>query len=144
MFEQKRSPYVIFNQSESVPSGFYWLRRSLNLSHDDIVLIDPPSSWTRIAVERGYLALETPMLKVVAGKSGDVVCRDGLDVSINGEQKARAKLADRRNRPMPRWRACIRLKHDQLFLLGVHHDSFDGRYMGVIANKHVIGIATKF
>ncbi|MDZ4842719.1 MAG: S26 family signal peptidase [Hyphomicrobium aestuarii] len=83
------------------------------------------------------------MLKVVAGKPGDVVCRHGLEISINGELKARAKPSDRVNRPMPGWRGCIPLRHDQLFLLGGHPDSFDGRYMGAVGSQIVIGSAVK-
>jgi type IV secretory pathway protease TraF len=72
---------------------------------------------------------------------GDVVCRHGATVTINGQLAANASTADHRGRQLPHWSGCIRLTAGQIFVLAAVPDSFDGRYLGPIDRSHVHGAA---
>ena len=70
-----------------------------------------------------------------------IVCRFGNYVFIDGKLVARAKNFDRLHRILPRWKGCLSLKSDEVFLIARPRDSFDGRYFGLIKLSHVAGVA---
>jgi type IV secretory pathway protease TraF len=72
---------------------------------------------------------------------GDLVCRHGPTVTINGQTAAHASRADGLGRPLPQWSGCITLAAGQVFLLSTAPDSFDSRYFGPIDSAHVLGVA---
>jgi type IV secretory pathway protease TraF len=97
------------------------------------------SDW---AIERGYLGVDTLLLKRVAATSGMVVCRDGLSVSVNGTIVAMASVTDRDDRPLPSWTGCITLGPEEVFLLNADvDDSLDGRYFGTVIASQIVGQA---
>jgi conjugative transfer signal peptidase TraF len=133
-------PLVIWNASKSVPIGWYLVaKRQPNLG--EIAVIRPPE-WIEIyASERGYLPLQTPLLKPVRAFENALVCRIGRYVFIDGNMVARAKFLDTNHRLLPVWNGCRTLKSDEIFVLGLHRDSFDSRYFGPITRDQVVGSA---
>ena len=131
---------LVWNASESLPKGLYSIKDSLP-SKGELVLVRLPEWVLFLASQRKYLPRNTPALKRIYGVRGDVVCRFGAVVSINGTTVAIAQTRDYSNRRMPIWRGCKRLSSDELFLLTEHSDSFDGRYFGVVKTGSVIGTA---
>jgi type IV secretory pathway protease TraF len=105
-------PLVIWNASNSVPIGWYFVaKRQPNLT--EIAVIRLPE-WVEIyASARGYLPLHTPLLKYL----------------------------DTKHRMLPVWKGCRRLKSNEIFVLGMHRDSFDSRYFGMISRTQVVGTA---
>lgn len=121
---------LFWNGSASAPIGFYrplgrpWRR-------GDLVVFRPPLPLARAIVQRNLLPPGVPLIKHVAALSGDVVCRLGVEVRVNGTLVARALERDRAGRFLPRWAGCRVLGPRDVLLLQPHPRSFDGRYFGV-------------
>jgi type IV secretory pathway protease TraF len=81
------------------------------------------------------------LIKRVAAHTGDLVCRFGTGVTINGRRIASARTRDARGRAMPRWSGCSRIEAGYLFLIADRPLSFDSRYFGKIAPCQVLGTA---
>ncbi|WP_430448806.1 S26 family signal peptidase [Rhodophyticola sp.] len=137
-----RAPWLIWNASASVPIGLYVVRASHGRSLGEIVAVRLPEDLSSWVVERGYVSADTLLLKRIAAVSGMTVCRDGLDITLDGTVVAEAALADQQGRPLPRWTGCVTLASDEVFLLlaGVA-DSLDGRYFGPLSEDTIIGRA---
>jgi len=134
------SPRLLWNASPSVPVGLYAAALKPPC-RGELALINLPEPYRRLAAGRGYLPAGVLLIKPVAAGAGDVVCRHGPLLTINGRQIAYARNADRRGRPLPRWGGCRSLRRDRLLVLSEEPDSFDGRYFGVVDGKGVVGTA---
>jgi len=137
-----RTPRLIWNASASVQVGLYVVRASNPPSLGDLVAVRLPEDLSSWVVERGYVGADTLLLKRVAAVSGMTVCRDGVDIAIDGTVVAQAASDDRHGRPLPRWTGCVTLGSDEVFLLvaGVA-DSLDGRYFGPLSADTILGRA---
>jgi conjugative transfer signal peptidase TraF len=130
-------PLLVWNASSSMPRGLY--RASLAKPDiGDLVLIEPPSSFMRLALERGYLKGPIPFVKEIAAAAGDTVCRQGRTISLGGVAFAQAMDADAEGRPLPDWEGCRLLKKNEVFVLGGHAGSFDSRYFGPLPRAAII------
>ena len=134
------TPQFLWNASPSVPIGLYSLS-SRQPSKRRLAVIRLPEPFLGLAHVRGYLPAGTLLIKPVAATAGDLVCRHGATVTINGRTAALAKTADARGRLLPRWRGCMRLTASQVFLLAAGADSFDSRYVGPLDRRYVLGTA---
>lgn len=131
-------PRLMWNTTSSVPIGAYLLRPPDALRVGDIVAVDPPPPVARWLATRGLLPAGVPLLKPVAGLPGQMVCRTGDLVTIDGKPIGQARERDRLGRPLPRWSGCHRLAQDELFLMNAQAAaSFDGRYFGVTRRADV-------
>ena len=133
-------PLFIWNASNSVPIGWYFVsKRQPNLRE---IAVIRPTEWIEIyASSRGYLPLQAPLLKPVRASESSIVCRFGRYVFIDGKLVAKAKYLDTHHRILPVWKGCRILKSDEIFVLGMHRDSFDSRYFGPINRVQVVGTA---
>jgi conjugative transfer signal peptidase TraF len=130
-------PLLVWNASSSMPPGLY--RASLAKPDiGDIVLIEPPAGFVRLALERGYFKSPVPFVKEIAAAAGDTVCRHGRTISLGGVAIAQTMDADAKERPLPVWEGCHVLGKDDVFVLGSHAGSFDSRYFGPIARRAVL------
>lgn len=136
----KPLPLLVWNASDSVPIGFYWLRKR-EPEIDDIAVILPPDWIQLYASSRGYLPDRVWLLKPVFAVSGSVTCRFGKYVFVDGFLVARAKILDGDNRLLPVWKGCRTLKSDEVFVLANPKNSFDSRYFGPISRGQVAGTA---
>jgi len=135
-------PLLTWNATASVPIGLYRVQPVGPLRVGDLVLARPSVGMAASFAERGYLPLGVPMLKPVAALAGDLVCRSGAQVTINGRAVAVAMERDRLGRPLPVWSGCRRLAPDELFLLNpAVAASLDGRYFGPLPVAAVLGRA---
>ena len=126
-------PRLLWNASASTPVGLYSLHPADKLRVGDLVADRPPSSLSRFMAARHYLPLGVPLLKYVGALPGQIVCRRGLLVSVDGVAVATALTRDHAYRPLPVWQGCRTLKPGEIFLLNPSvPDSFDGRYFGVL------------
>jgi type IV secretory pathway protease TraF len=136
----KPLPLVIWNASDSVPIGWYWVTKRQPIV-GEIGVIKPPG-WVQLyASSRDYLPDDVWLLKPVFAVSGAVVCRFGISVFVDGKLVARAKISDRQKRILPVWKGCRTLKSDEVFLLAKPRNSFDSRYFGPIKREPIIGTA---
>lgn len=136
------APWLVWNASASVPIGLYLVRASNPPSLGDLFAVRLPEDLSSWVVERGYVGADTLLLKRVTAISGMTVCRDGLDITLDGRVVAEAASADQQGRPLPSWTGCVTLGSDEVFLLVVGvADSLDGRYFGPLSADTILGRA---
>ncbi len=135
-------PRLVWNASASAPIGLYRIQPDRDPQLGTLVAVAPPQHLGRWLAVRGYLGENVPLLKHVAAKAGQRVCRTGSVVSVDGRPVAVALTRDRLGRPLPVWRGCRTLGADELLLLNpAHPDSLDGRYFGPLPASTVLGRA---
>ena len=134
------SPILIWNASESVAVGWYFVAKRLPKISEIAVLKLP--KWIELfASERGYLPKNVWLLKPIAATEPSIICRFGPYVFVDGKHLAKVKTLDKKHRLLPVWKGCTALNPTQSLVLGRHRDSFDSRYFGPIDRDQVIGTA---
>jgi conjugative transfer signal peptidase TraF len=134
---------LVWNETASVPVGFYTVEPVTQIDAPDLVAVMPPEPLASFMVERGYIGRDVPLLKHVIGLSGQRVCRIGRAITVDGIVMGAALERDSQGRDLPAWQGCQVIDGDQLFLMnrGVP-DSLDGRYFGPLPASSVIGRAS--
>jgi type IV secretory pathway protease TraF len=127
---------LLINETASLPRGLY-RRTGKPMAPGAIVAFQAPP---RV---RAYLAglgasPRARLLKRVAATGGEVVCRNGSDVTWP-RGAVTALTFDRRGRSLPVWRGCRRLAEDEVFVLGDTALSFDSRYFGPVGRAAADG-----
>ncbi|RWB22855.1 MAG: S26 family signal peptidase [Mesorhizobium sp.] len=80
--------------------------------------------------------------KHILAISGQTVCRNNLNVSVDGTEVGTALVRDRSGRDLPSWQGCQRIPPGAVFLMNRQvRDSLDGRYFGFVTTDHIIGRA---
>lgn len=133
---------MVYNASESAPTGLYWLDNR-PVERGDYVLVSIPERVKILVEERGYLPPDVPFLKRVVGMNGDRICRRDEGIFVNDKPFAVVQTVDALGRPMPDWYGCHILTERTVFLLQDHPQSFDGRYFGPVDRRLIIGRATR-
>lgn len=135
-------PRVVWNASASAPIGLYRIEPLHDLPLGALVAVTPPPALARWLAERGYLGERVPLLKHIAARPGQIVCRINAVVSIEGRPVVVARQHDGRGRPLPVWQGCRTLHAGELLMLNPDHaDSMDGRYFGPLPASAVLGRA---
>lgn len=136
------APWLLWNETASVPVGLYRVT-TLPIPHiGDMVAIRLPDTLARMLSERGYLPFGVPLLKPVAALPGQSVCRSGATITIDGATAGDALSRDHRGRPLPVWQGCHRLESGEVFVMNpAEPRSLDGRYFGPLPAASVIGRA---
>lgn len=136
-------PRLLWNASASAPVGLYRVEPGHAVVRGDMVIARTPLPVRALAARRHYIPANVPLVKRVAGVPGDLVCADGITVTINDSPLATRRVSDRSGRSLPWWSGCRTLRNGALFLLmSDTPDSFDGRYFGPTDAADVIGKAT--
>ena len=131
---------LIWNRTGSAPQGLYWLSDE-PFTYGRWVVVSARSAEAQWSEEQGFVGRDWPLLKQIAGVSGDEICRNGGEVSINGRVVTEAREIDSRGRALPVWRGCKVLGPNEFFLLTAHPDSLDGRYFGAMERSDLVGVA---
>lgn len=133
---------LVWNASASVPLGLYKVGSPRDLHDGDLVAVMPPKPLADFMAARGYLGRSVPLMKHVAALPGQLVCRHGNAITIDGTLRAVALDRDRIGRRLPVWQGCRRIDAGSIFLMNsAVRDSLDGRYFGPIPTRAVIGKA---
>lgn len=135
-------PFVIYNPSPSVPQGFY-LRVERAPQTGDFVTIASVEVAADYAALRGFADDTDRFIKRIAAAHGQTVCAEGSSVSIDGRLVAARNSHDSEGRLLPTWSGCRTLEANEVFLLGVTADSFDGRYWGPTRLQSISGVWTR-
>ena len=135
-------PRIVWNASASAPLGLYRIEPDRDPPLGALVAVTPPPALARWLAERGYLGERVPLLKHVAARPGQIVCRINALVSVDGRPVVVARQRDGRGRPLPVWLGCRMLCAGELLMLNPDHaDSMDGRYFGPLPASTVLGRA---
>jgi len=136
------APRWVWNATASVPVGLYRIQPPAPVRVGDIVALRLPEREATLLATRGYLPFGVPLLKPVAALTGQIVCRSGSRVTIDGKPVGDAKTVDHRGRKLPVWQGCQHLGSGQVFVMSAAvPTSLDGRYFGVLSIDTVIGRA---
>lgn len=135
-------PRAVWNSSASAPIGLYRIEPLPDPPLGALVAVTPPPALAHWLAERGYLGERVPLLKHVAARPGQLVCRIGAVVFVDARPIAVARQRDGRGRPLPVWQGCRTLRAGELLMLNPDHaDSMDGRYFGPLPASTVLGHA---
>ena len=138
----KPTARFLWNASESVPIGLYQLRPVGKLAATELVAVQPPEPLATFLADGNYLPRKVPMLKPVLALPGQMVCRDGLAITVNDIWVGKARERDSRDRPLPEWQGCHVVGDGEVFLMNRQSaDSLDGRYFGVLPTTAIVGRA---
>ena len=138
----KPAKYYVWNASGSVPVGLYRLQPTGDLVVTQLVAVQPSEPLATFLSERGYLPRGVPMLKRVLALPGQIVCRDGLAISVDNIALGEARDSDSRGRPLPVWQGCRVIADGEVFLMNWQSaDSLDGRYFGMLPTSAIMGRA---
>lgn len=133
---------LVYNPTDSVARGWYWIGPSDALHVGSIVLVRLPSAVAALVSQRGYLPEGVPILKRIGAVAPQSVCVRERIVRIDGADVATTLAHDGKHRPLMPWTQCRVLKDSELFLLSdAHPASFDSRYFGPIEASAVLGTA---
>ena len=136
-------PRLIWNASASAPIGLYALHAVRTPAIGALVAAAPPARLAAWMAERRYLPVGVPLLKHVAARGGQRVCRNGDSIRVDGRVVATALDRDNHGRALPVWQGCRTLGRGDIFLLNPSvRDSFDGRYFGALPASALLGRAT--
>jgi conjugative transfer signal peptidase TraF len=133
------TPIIVWNASDSIPKGLYWIAKR-HAAINEIAVLKLPEWAEIIADQRNYLPKDAWLLKPVAASDG-IVCRFDDHVFVDGKLVATALSRDKAGRILPSWKGCHQLQSGQLFVLSKHRNSFDSRYFGSVSGHVVIGTA---
>ena len=79
-------PQLIYNASDSVPTGWYRIAPVSSLVTGDLVLVRLPPDAMVLAARRGYLPSTVPLLKTVAAIAPQQVCVRSNYVLVDGQR----------------------------------------------------------
>ena len=97
-------PRLVWNASASAPIGLYRILPDHDPPTGALVAVTPPVGLARWLAARGYLPEGLPLLKHVAAKAGQRICRTGEVVSVDARPVAIARTRDGQGRPRHRRR----------------------------------------
>lgn len=129
---------ILFNPSDSIPKGFY-VRDGSELARGSVVTIRSIHAAPDYAAKRNFADAGDRFLKRIAAIEGDTVCAERSAVSVNGKPIAERADMGAVGDPLPSWTGCVTLDAGQVFLLGDHPGSFDGRYWGISKRADLTG-----
>lgn len=134
-----QNPPIIINETISMAKGAYIRTGSAQRVERGDIIAMPMNRPARdyLGEKLGY-PKDTMLIKRVAGLSGDVMCRDGIEVTINA-QTVQAARRDSGGNLLPYWSGCHVLLPNEVFLLGDHVSSFDSRYFGPVTKAELSG-----
>jgi type IV secretory pathway protease TraF len=134
-------PRLVWNVTGSAPVGLYLVTPRRAPAIGEWAAVAPPKALAAWLDARGYAPHGVLLIKRVAARSPQRICRHGGLLMIDGVAAARARDADQTGRALPRWSGCQQLTDAEVFLLNTHPASLDGRYFGPLSNDAVVGQA---
>lgn len=132
------SARFVWNVTASAPVGLYWIEHGAWKVGDRIAVLPSPALANDLET-RGVLPKGKLLIKRVAAAAGDVVCRNGQAVTLNGRAMVMARTLDSDGSTLPAWTGCITLTTGDVFLLGDTATSYDARYFGVTSSRTIVG-----
>lgn len=138
----RAAPHFVWNVSGSAPIGLYRVRPVAHLVVTTLVVAYPPEPLATWLDEGRYLPRGVPLLKPVLALNGQIVCRVGRVITVDGRDMGVARERDRRGRLLPGWQGCRVIGDGEVFLMKRDEPaSLDGRYFGPIPVSAIIGRA---
>jgi conjugative transfer signal peptidase TraF len=136
------NPILLWNASASAPIGLYRVLPIIKLEVTELVVARPPAQLANLLDARGYLPRGVALIKRVLGLPGQVACRHGSAISVDGIDMGLARESDHAGRALPAWQGCHQLGDGEVFLMNRDEPaSLDGRYFGPVPVSSIVGRA---
>lgn len=133
-----------YQDSTSMPEGWYLTLPVSQISPNEILLFRPPSSAEKIMLKHQWILPGAVMMKEAMGMPGDFVCIQGKSIMINERPIAKIISDYAPNHPLPHLSLCRSLSHNEYMMMSTHiPNSFDSRYFGPIKRSAIIARAIK-
>jgi type IV secretory pathway protease TraF len=134
-----RAPTLaLINASSSLPRGLY-VRDFVGHASPGVIVATPQPDAARAYLGALGMPAHVLLIKRVAARAGDRVCRDGNRV-VTPDRSVVANSVDGDGAALPQWRGCRVLEDSELFLLGDTAESFDSRYFGPVDRRRLAGV----
>lgn len=143
------SCFFIFQFTESLPKGIYFIEHGKVLTYGSLVIFPPPENVKGLLVERGWvperLIKNFFFMKPIVAIQGDKVEVSYQGCFINGRYFGPVDKYDSKGRPLQNLDRVFVLGPDEYFV-GVqqYHKSFDSRYFGTIRGSQIKGTVRPF
>lgn len=139
----EREPTLLYNPSPSAPTGWYKISSSETYDVGDLVAAWLPKDAEKLAAERRYLPIKTPVIKTIIAAPGDRYCVENGYLIIDEATQFEIFRLDREGRVMPLLPVgCRRLGVGRFLIVSKRIGrSFDSRYFGEIDRSLIIGTA---
>ena len=143
-----KDPKLLYNPSPSAPVGWYKVKHKNGYEVGDMVAVQLPDWAEELAVKRGYIPPDIPVIKTIVGGPGDEYCVHESWLEVGDGRSFYIYHTDSRMRDMPVLTdGCRRLEVGKYLIASVSYDrSFDSRYFGpvdvsgIIGTVHFIGV----
>lgn len=133
-----------YQDSTSMPEGWYFTYPIVSLHKGDIVIFKPPATLDNYMLKRHWIDRGANMLKPIAAVAGDLVCIKHRHLYINNKRISRVFHEDTHGRPLPHLQICKRLAAGAFLLISTKiPNSFDSRYFGPVKRSELIAKAVK-
>lgn len=135
---------TLWNHTESIPVGLY-VRNLEPIQVGSTIAFEAPAVAREYAKVRWGRGDAATFIKTLAAGPGDEIClaktQTGEWLLINDKAVFPVKEVDRYNNPLPHWLKdeCRTLGASEWLPMGMHPDSFDGRYYGPIREENLTG-----
>lgn len=139
----KHDPRLLYNPSPSAPIGWYKITPSDDYNVGDRVAVWLPESAEKLAVERGYLPKDIPIIKTIKAGPGDRYCIENQTLTLAQNQRYAILSFDSQGRELPVvGGGCRSLEAQEFLVLSDRvRTSFDSRYFGAVTESDIIGVA---
>lgn len=118
------SKKLIFNVTESVPIGLYWVQDLENVHKGSLIVFRLNNAW---------------LIKEVAGIHGDLFCVNAEgDFKVNDRVLGKARTTDSHGKPLKRVGGCQKIAAEEWVVRGYGERSFDSRYFGTVKRRDVL------
>ncbi|WP_031485733.1 conjugative transfer signal peptidase TraF [Maridesulfovibrio frigidus] len=126
------------NFTDSMPLGIYQIVPGKPAKGDLVTFnLREDNPYFQISLDRKYLGLNenAPLLKALAGTTGDNIEISSAGVSVNGSllQRSRQKSSDNFGRKLPALLHSTVIPSEKCLVMSTHNEnSFDSRYFGLV------------
>jgi len=134
----------MWNRTASIPVGLYM--RTIDEVHvGSTVTFPAPPIAREYAILRGGRGDATPFIKPLAAGPGDEICafetETGKWLIVDNKVVLSIQSIDKQGNPLPNFMMddCRKLGLNEWLPIGMHPDSFDGRYFGPITSEDIQG-----
>lgn len=115
--------------------------KDADIAVGDWVVLSPESAPVHWIADHRFIGPDWPVIKRVAALKKALICRHEEAVLVDEKLVAIAKKKTAGGVELPVWQGCRTLGGDEVFLLGDHENSLDGRYFGAVHRQDLDGRA---
>lgn len=130
---------IYFNETSSLPTGFYVKVPSKNYQRGDYIVYEPTEEVKKIIVKNGWGVAKYDFLKKVGAVAGDTysISSSNLTFEINGEYVGKVFETDNKGKELPKLRGKFKVEEGYVLPIATSARSFDGRYSGTIPESSI-------